>query len=49
MDHAVTVVGYGNDGSQNYYIVRNSWGPNWGDKGYVKIASSDTGAGICGI
>ena len=49
MDHAVTAIGYGNDGTQNYYIVRNSWGPLWGDKGYVKIAAVPTGPGICGI
>lgn len=49
MDHAVTVVGYGNDGTENYYIVRNSWGPYWGDKGYVKISSTTPGAGVCGI
>ena len=49
MDHAVTIVGYGNDGTQNYYIVRNSWGSSWGDKGYVKIAATPTGSGICGI
>jgi len=30
--HAVMVVGY--DDSKNYFIVRNSWGVNWGDKGY---------------
>lgn len=30
--HAVLIVGY--DKTKNHYIVRNSWGPNWGDKGY---------------
>ena len=47
-DHAVTAVGYGTSGSQEYYIVRNSWGSGWGDKGYIKIAVT-SGAGICGI
>lgn len=30
--HAVLLVGY--DKASNMYIARNSWGPNWGDKGY---------------
>ena len=30
--HAILVVGY--DDAKKWYIVRNSWGPSWGDKGY---------------
>lgn len=30
--HAVLLVGY--DNSTQRFIARNSWGPNWGDKGY---------------
>jgi C1A family cysteine protease len=30
--HAVLLVGY--DKTNNYFIARNSWGANWGDKGY---------------
>ncbi len=33
--HAVMVVGY--DDSKNWFIVRNSWGTAWGDKGYFYI------------
>ena len=50
LDHAVIAVGYGNDAESglDYYIVRNSWGEDWGDGGYIKIAAVD-GEGICGI
>ena len=50
LDHAITAVGYGTDSAsgEEYYIVRNSWGATWGDKGYIKIAAVP-GVGICGI
>jgi cathepsin L len=49
LDHAITAVGYGVSGSTTYYIVRNSWGASWGDKGYINIAATTSGKGICGI
>lgn len=51
IDHAVLAVGYGTDATYGaYWLVQNSWGTSWGDKGYVKIGMSSSGwPGICGI
>ncbi|CAI5500144.1 unnamed protein product, partial [Closterium sp. Naga37s-1] len=50
VDHSVVVVGYEMDNYDTlpYWIVRNSWGPTWGEKGYMRMAMIG-GIGICGI
>ena len=48
INHAVTVVGYGTESGNPYWLVKNSWGDNWGDGGYIKIARGKTECGIGG-
>ncbi len=49
-NHIVSIVGAGTEKDTPYWIVRNSWGPTWGEKGYVRIArSADGPVGVCGI
>merc|ERR1711944_285793 len=46
INHAIQVVGYGSEGGQDYWLVRNSWGSNWGESGYIKLKRESEA--VCG-
>lgn len=48
IDHAVQLVGYGEENNVLYWIVRNSWG-NWGENGYIRIQRFGEGKEPCGM
>jgi len=56
LDHGVAVVGYGQDPEMwnvPYWIVKNSWGTDWGDSGWVYMrkaaTATDDWKNMCGI
>lgn len=49
LNHGVLIVGYQLLDNGGYWIVKNSWGFNWGESGFLKIGISGDGYGLCGI
>lgn len=44
----VLVVGYNSNSNPAYWIVKNAFGQNWGENGYIRLAVVD-GQGVCGV
>ncbi|KAG7010752.1 Senescence-specific cysteine protease SAG12, partial [Cucurbita argyrosperma subsp. argyrosperma] len=50
LNHGVAIVGYGEVGDNTYWLVKNSWGTEWGESGYIRMKrDSIDKRGACGI
>ena len=47
LDHGVGCIGYGSENSINFWIIRNSWGNGWGEKGYMRMIKDKNNQ--CGV
>jgi len=45
-NHAVVAMGWGEENGHKYWIIKNTWGPKWGEKGYFRI---QRGTDECGL
>lgn len=50
MDHAVQLIGFGHDSTlhMDYWLVRNSWSPKWGENGTIRLYRSSSNVSECG-
>lgn len=41
------IVGYGTEGGQDYWRIKNSWGSKWGESGFCRVARN--AENLCGV
>lgn len=49
VNHSILIVGYNLEEKTPYFIIKNSYGDSWGEKGFAKLEIVDTERGTCGI
>jgi cathepsin L len=49
LDHLVQLMGYGSEDGKDYWLIRNSWTPEWGENGYIRVARHSQDSAPCGM
>merc|ERR1719440_2354567 len=49
VNHAVLAIGYGQEASQKYWLIRNSWGGSWGEEGKIRLLRHSKDQTYCGV
>merc|ERR1719247_3975122 len=48
VDHAVTLYGFDTEGGKKYWLIRNSWGGDWGESGFIRLLRHENEGQWCG-
>jgi len=46
--HAVLAKGFGEDSGNKYWLIQNSWGSQWGERGHIRLKRTDDDDNLCG-
>lgn len=46
INHAVTLIGYGNENGVDYWRIKNSWDEDWGEEGYFRLTRNENTCGL---
>jgi len=50
LNHAVTIVGYGGEDKNAYWLIKNWRGEGWGENGYMRVKrQGNSRSSVCGI
>jgi len=49
VSHAVVLLAYGSENGSKYWMIKNSWGRDWGEQGYMRLLRHEDASSWCGI